>query len=131
MRTLSQLNLVSGDDFKVLQHSTIAPDYFESRFGAPWLLFHRVDLHNELKRMATEPRPSTSAIAKINLLSEIVDLDLDGNITLANGKQLKNDLVIVADGIRVGLTILKTRPLYSLTYDMSIGFKRPNLRQRL
>lgn len=78
----------------------VTPDY-EPLYAAPWLLFHRVDLHNELKRMATEPRPSTQAVAKINLLSEVTDIDLEGNIVLANGQRLQKDLVVVADGVRV------------------------------
>ena len=86
-----------------------------ARFGAPWLLFHRVDLHNELKRMATEPRPSTAAVAKIHLLTEVVDLDLDGNITLANSEKVKKDLVIVADGIRVRLPLPHTIRLCAVT----------------
>lgn len=77
-----------------------------ARFGAPWFLFHRVDLHNELKRMATEPRPSTAAVAKIHLLAEVVDLDLDGTLTLADGRKLTKDLVVVADGVRVCLEVL-------------------------
>lgn len=76
-----------------------------AQFGAPWLLFHRVDLHNELKRLATKPRPSTAAVATLHLLTEVVDLDLDGKITLENGTQLRKDLVIVADGVRVCLPI--------------------------
>lgn len=77
-----------------------------ARFGAPWFLFHRVDLHNELKRMATEPRPSTAAVAKIHLLAEVVDLGLDGTLTLADGRKLTKDLVVVADGVRVCQEVL-------------------------
>lgn len=29
------------------------PIFARKEFGAPWLLNHRVDLHNELKRLAT------------------------------------------------------------------------------
>jgi hypothetical protein len=76
------------------------------RYGSPWFLFHRVDLHKELMRLVSEPRPHTSATAKIHLLSEIVDLDLEGNLTMADGTRLNKDLVIVADGIRVSQTIL-------------------------
>ena len=72
-----------------------------ARFGAPWLLFHRVDLHNELKRLATEPRPSTAAVARIHLLAEVVDINLDGTLTLADGKKLTKDLIVVADGVKV------------------------------
>ena len=94
-----QLNLADGHTFEIL-HRSETPD-MEAKFGAPWLLFHRVDLHNELKRMATEPRPSTAAVAKLHLLTEVVDVDLAGNITLADGKKLTKDLVVVADGVRV------------------------------
>lgn len=73
--------------------------------------------------MATESRPSTAATSKINLLSEVVDLDLDGNITLANGKQLKKDLVIVADGIRVRLPVFNTLRLCPSTNMMLVAFK--------
>lgn len=71
-------------------------------YGAPWFLFHRVDLHQQLHRLATEPRPNTKAVAKINLSSEVVDINLDGTITHANGKRVKKDLIVVADGVRVG-----------------------------
>ena len=90
---------MDAKSLKVLRN-TVTPN-FEHLYGAPWLLFHRVDLHNELKRLATQPRPSTVAVAKINLASEIVDVDLAGNITLADGTKMKKDLVVVADGIRV------------------------------
>ncbi|GJC83659.1 3-hydroxybenzoate 6-hydroxylase 1 [Colletotrichum liriopes] len=33
-------------------------DYIEERYGAPWYFAHRVDLHEELKRLATEPGDS-------------------------------------------------------------------------
>lgn len=52
-------------------------------------------------RLATEPRLGTTAVARIHLLSEVANIDLDGNVTLSSGKQLKKDLIVVADGIRV------------------------------
>jgi hypothetical protein len=91
-----------------------------ARFGAPWLLFHRVDLHNELKRLAAEPRPGRAAAVKIHLLTEVVDLDLDGNLTLANGSQLRKDLIVVADGVRVCLSIPYSMRLYFMTGTMLI-----------
>lgn len=86
-------------------NSVEAPDT-RQRFGAPWFLFHRVDLHSQLKKLATEPRPSTKAVAKINLSSEVEDIDLEGTITLASGESVKKDLVVVADGVRVSADIL-------------------------
>ena len=84
---------------KVLR-DTETPDYVPL-YGAPWHLFHRVDLHTELKRMTTEPRPSTAAVAKINLATEVTDIDLEGNVMLADGSRLSKDLVVVADGVNV------------------------------
>lgn len=91
--------MVNGRDLRPLSHEPL-PD-FEAQFGYPWYIFHRVDLHSELKRMVSEPRPNTSAVAKIHLLSEVADIDLDGNMTLVTGETLKKDLIVVADGIRV------------------------------
>lgn len=91
--------MMDGHSLKVLRQAT-SPD-FEALYGAPYFLFHRVDLHTELKRMASEPRPNTSAVARIHLLSEVVNLDLDGSMTLADGRTLRKDLIVVADGIRV------------------------------
>lgn len=59
--------------------------------------------------MATEPRPNTNAVAKINLLSEVADIDLEGTITLANGECVKKDLVVVADGVRVSTILPPTQ----------------------
>jgi salicylate hydroxylase len=70
-------------------------------YHSPWYLFHRVDLHNQLTRLATEPRPNTKAVAKLNLSSEVVDIDLEGNITLENATKIKKDLLVVSDGVRV------------------------------
>ncbi|RVX74932.1 hypothetical protein B0A52_01209 [Exophiala mesophila] len=96
--TVEELNLADGHTFEIL-HRADTPD-MAARFGAPWLLFHRVDLHNELKRLATEPRPSTAAVARIHLLAEVVDINLDGTLTLADGKKLTKDLIVVADGVK-------------------------------
>ena len=81
-------------------------------YGAPFLLFHRVDLHNELKKMALEPRPSTSRVAKLHLLSAVKDVELDGTMMLENGTKVHKDLIIVADGVHVRLFSLVSR--YSL-----------------
>ena len=51
--------------------------------------------------MAQEPRPGYGNPAKINLASEVVDLDLDGGITLVDGTKVMKDLLIAADGVRV------------------------------
>ena len=72
-------------------------------YGAQWYYFHRVDLHSELKRLATEPTCCAQP-AKINLSSEVVDVDCEaGTLTLANGSTHQKDLIVAADGVHVSL----------------------------
>jgi len=95
--------LLDANTLDVLRSVEI-PDT-RKRYAAPWFIFHRVDLHSQLKKLATEPRPNTEAVAKINLSSEVADIDLEGTITLANGECVKKDLVVVADGLRVSAVL--------------------------
>jgi hypothetical protein len=41
----------------------------------------------------------------MNLLSEVSDINLDGDIFLADGRKVHKDVIIVADGIRVSLSL--------------------------
>ena len=76
------------------------------KYGAPWYLYHRIDLHTELKRLATAPTCGSQQ-AKINLSSEVVDVDCEkGTLTLANGSVHRKDLIIAADGVHVSLTVV-------------------------
>jgi 2-polyprenyl-6-methoxyphenol hydroxylase-like FAD-dependent oxidoreductase len=76
------------------------------KYGAPWYLSHRVDVHTELKRLATEPIYG-SRTAKITLSSEVVDVDREkGTLTLANGSVHQKDLIVAADGVHVSSTVL-------------------------
>ncbi|KAL3295857.1 salicylate hydroxylase [Colletotrichum asianum] len=89
-------------------------DYIEERYGAPWYFAHRVDLHEELKRLATEVVESgngTNGVnghakgglgmpATVHLQSEVVKYDPEGaSITLASGEVVTGDVVIAADGV--------------------------------
>ncbi|KAH8894654.1 salicylate hydroxylase [Thozetella sp. PMI_491] len=67
--------------------------------GAPWYFAHRVDLHEELKRLATEPTgPGTPAT--VVLKSEVVAYNADEpSITVKGGETIHGDVVIAADGI--------------------------------
>lgn len=46
-------------------------DYIEEKYGAPWFLCHRVDLHDELKRLATGPE-GLGKPAEVHLKSGVV-----------------------------------------------------------
>jgi salicylate hydroxylase len=98
-----QMRFIDGSTLE-MRRRMIAPD-FRKIYGAPYLLYHRADLHTELKKTATEQRPHFSKVAKINLLSEVTKIDLDGHITLSDGRKIKKDLIVVADGVRVRVVL--------------------------
>ena len=75
----------------------------ESRFGAPIMTVHRVELHHELLRLATmgggggdEEGPKV----KLRLKSKVVGADaVEGTVTLADGSVERADLIVAADGV--------------------------------
>ena len=75
----------------------------EERYGAPLVSIHRVDLHNELLRLATVQDSRENEAPKVRLLlnSRVVEASADdGSVTLADGSVTKADLVVAADGVR-------------------------------
>ncbi|KAK4046120.1 hypothetical protein OIV83_006346, partial [Microbotryomycetes sp. JL201] len=72
-----------------------APIDANRAFGAPWLLSHRVDLHNELKRLATTlDGPGLPA----TIQTAAKDCE-QGIVTLEDGETVTGDVVIGSDGI--------------------------------
>lgn len=66
------------------------------RFGAPFLSVHRVDLHDELLRLAQEGPGG----AVLRLSSSVVEVNPDqGSVTLADGSVKSADLIVAADGL--------------------------------
>ncbi|TDZ38247.1 3-hydroxybenzoate 6-hydroxylase 1 [Colletotrichum spinosum] len=93
--------LIYYDDPKDLTQMMRLPmSGYESEFGAPWYLFHRVDLHDELRRMATEPSPGRPRVARLHLGTAVSSVDPNGTIHFPDGTSTRKDLVIAADGIR-------------------------------
>lgn len=72
----------------------------EKMFGEPARTVHRVDLHNELLRIATNPDIEGGSPVKLHLSSEVVAATSDGTITLRDGSIYSADVVIGADGLR-------------------------------
>ncbi|KAJ0307992.1 hypothetical protein Brms1b_009818 [Colletotrichum noveboracense] len=68
------------------------------KYGSPWYFAHRVDLHQELKRMATAADGGPPLTIKLR--SEVASYDPNNaSITLSDGSTITSDLVVVADGI--------------------------------
>lgn len=68
------------------------------RFGAAYVAVHRVDLHEELMRLAKLNQPGG---VELHLSSRVVRIDADaGQIELIDGRREEADLIIGADGIR-------------------------------
>ncbi|KZL81567.1 salicylate hydroxylase [Colletotrichum incanum] len=71
------------------------------KYGSPWYFAHRVDLHQELKRMATADDGGPPVAFKLG--SEVTSYDPEGaRFGLRDGTVVSADLVIVADGIHSG-----------------------------
>lgn len=56
------------DKFNEMGHESLRDTY-----GAPWFFAHRVDLHEELRRLATQEAVSGDTSVQIHLSSEIVE----------------------------------------------------------
>ncbi|KAI1332732.1 putative salicylate hydroxylase [Xylariaceae sp. FL0255] len=103
--------VISPHDMKISFNQRY-PD-LESLYGAPWYFIHRVDLHNELQRLAKASGPGFKG-ATLHLASEVKSLDCEeGLITLTDGRRFKKDLVIAADGV------------HSTTASLVLGDKVP------
>ncbi|BCR98806.1 uncharacterized protein AKAW2_40489A [Aspergillus luchuensis] len=85
-----------------LTHESIH-DYVQE-FGTDWLFHHRVDLRDELLRLATAPSEElglTGEPATVRFGARVVGGDVDeGRLTLEDGEVVEADLVVAADGIR-------------------------------
>lgn len=70
----------------------------------PWLLSHRVSLHEKLKSLATSEKGSGTP-AKLHTSSKVVRLDPEkGEIELGDGTTATGDVILGADGIYVSQT---------------------------
>ncbi|GKT93712.1 salicylate hydroxylase [Colletotrichum tofieldiae] len=71
------------------------------KYGSPWYFAHRVELHQELKRMATADDGGPPVAFRLR--SEVTSYDPErARFGLRDGAVVSADLVIVADGIHSG-----------------------------
>jgi salicylate hydroxylase len=67
-------------------------------------LVHRVDIHEELKRAFLDPTLQGVPKGKLHLGQRVISCDFENTtLTLSSGETVKADLIIGADGIKVGL----------------------------
>ncbi|KAK0482059.1 FAD/NAD(P)-binding domain-containing protein [Armillaria luteobubalina] len=73
---------------------------YRKAYGDPWVMAHRVDLHNELMRVALDPE-GTGPPAQLRLGVQVVSCDVEAcTISLVDGTVCPADLIVGADGIR-------------------------------
>ncbi|KAM0319450.1 hypothetical protein ACHAPQ_010319 [Fusarium lateritium] len=83
------------EDMVVQDFSQVEDDY-----SAPFMFFHRVDLHTALKDMAvSRDLPGTPVV--INNGQSVASVNCEeGTIVLADGDIFHKDLIVIADGVR-------------------------------
>ena len=65
----------------------------------PWLLAHRIHLHDALKKAATSMEGEGTP-AKLHTSSKVLDVDVStATIFLEDGRQIQGDLVVGSDGV--------------------------------
>ncbi|KAI1631313.1 hypothetical protein F4809DRAFT_632790 [Biscogniauxia mediterranea] len=78
-------------------------------FGAPMRFYHRLDLHAALGIMAMAPaswfaqacQKAVTKEAVLRLAARVVEIDCEqGTLKLEDGKSIKKDLLVIADGIQ-------------------------------
>ena len=82
---------VRADNLEVDSHEEFSET--EAKYGSRWAFFHRADLHTGLRDLVQTP---------IELASEVTMIDSQtATITLTDGKTIKKDLLVLAEGAHV------------------------------
>ncbi|KAF5546728.1 salicylate hydroxylase [Fusarium napiforme] len=94
-------NFIFYHDSSDLNKSITMPiTHCAAKYKAPFDFFYRVDLNHELRKLATEPTPTRSRVARIRLVTAVSSVEIDGTVTLDDKTTVKNDLIVAADNIR-------------------------------
>lgn len=97
--TVNAWTTVDGATLETLNSIDLSKS--EQMFGAPGRTVHRIDLHSELLRLATEEHPEQPAgkPVKLRLGAHVVRATTDGSIVLHDGSTYSADFVVAADGL--------------------------------
>ncbi|CCF44811.1 hypothetical protein CH063_14091 [Colletotrichum higginsianum] len=98
--TTSEDSIYFTDPSDLGQKRVVPCADFTPKYGAPFCFFHRVDLHSELRRLATEPTDKRPRSARLHLGTSVTGVDDDGTLWFEDGTSVRKDLVVAADGIR-------------------------------
>ncbi|KAI3553089.1 FAD dependent oxidoreductase [Colletotrichum abscissum] len=91
--------LMRGDTLEVTHELNLGA--IANSYGSPWYFAHRVDLHEELKRMVVAADGGPPVTFKLR--SEVTSYNPEAaSFTLRDGIVISADLVVVADGIHSG-----------------------------
>lgn len=73
---------------------------YKAKFGFPYYNFHRIDIHNVLKKYATSEEGAGKP-CKLVVKHKAVEVDYKtGFVKFDNGNEISADLIVAADGIR-------------------------------
>ena len=82
----------SWKDGRVLGETKITPD-FEKRYGAPYIVVHRAEMHEILHRHEVQTGVT------VHVASKVIKYDFEqGIVTLEDGRTIQADLVVAVDG---------------------------------
>ncbi|KAM3067751.1 hypothetical protein ACMFMG_011487 [Clarireedia jacksonii] len=101
----------SAHDLKIFDEQFY--DHIEREYGADFFFSHRVDLHEELMRLATGEE-GEGIPARVRNRAEVEKYNAEaGTVTLKDGSTLSADLIIGADGV------------HSTAVKEVVGFENP------
>lgn len=103
---LEKINVMSGKTLESM--ASIDMSRAEESFGAKLWAVHRVDLHKELLRLASE-RGGAGYPVKLRLSSEVISANTGGSIVLKDGSVHTADLIVAADGLKTVLQRVVTQ----------------------
>ncbi|OJI99413.1 hypothetical protein ASPVEDRAFT_124547 [Aspergillus versicolor CBS 583.65] len=87
---------VYSTDGELVNHVSLTT---KSEYGASRIVYHRMDLHDALKKAALSANRDGEPV-EIRVSSRVVGCDpLNGSVELENGDRLEGDVIIGADGI--------------------------------
>ncbi|MCJ1247160.1 hypothetical protein MMC30_004372 [Trapelia coarctata] len=98
---LDRTRVAGNFDAKTLEAGSFRMEmgFVPAKYGYPWFLSHRVDLHNELKLLATS-KDGLGTPVEIRTSSNVTTVDPEnGIVTLQDSTTLSAHLIIAADGV--------------------------------